>query len=142
MSPSSDFKVIIAGGGVAGLTLAILLEKFNIDYVLLESHDDISPPVGASIGLMPNGLLILDQIGCYDAVRVVAQAGEFDNLHIRAKDGKSMKCTEHMFGHMGKRLASRDMSTSPSICTNSFQTRVPNGLLRPAMVATGLVQPN
>ncbi|KAK7427295.1 hypothetical protein QQZ08_006232 [Neonectria magnoliae] len=103
MSPSSGFKVIITGGGIAGLTLAILLEKFNIDYVLLEAHDDISPPVGASIGLMPNGLLILDQIGCYDAVRVVAQAGEFDNLHIRAKDGKSMKRTEHMFSHMEKR---------------------------------------
>ncbi|KPM40526.1 hypothetical protein AK830_g6053 [Neonectria ditissima] len=103
MSSSNDFKIIIAGGGIAGLTLAILLEKFNIDYLLLEAHDDISPPVGASIGLMPNGLLILDQIGCYDAIRVVAQAGEFDNLHIRAKDGKSMKCTEHMFGHMEKR---------------------------------------
>ncbi|KAF7562282.1 hypothetical protein G7046_g1870 [Stylonectria norvegica] len=103
MSSGKEFKLIIAGGGIAGLTLAILFEKFNIDYVLLEAHDEIAPPIGASIGMMPNGLLILDQLGCYNAARVAAQAGEFDNLHMRSSDGKSMKCTEHMFSHMENR---------------------------------------
>ncbi|OTB04618.1 hypothetical protein M426DRAFT_73394 [Hypoxylon sp. CI-4A] len=63
------FKIIIAGGGIAGLTLAIALEKFNIDYVLLEAYKEIAPPVGASIGLFPNGLLLLDQLGLYEAIR-------------------------------------------------------------------------
>ncbi|KAH6976428.1 FAD binding domain protein [Ilyonectria sp. MPI-CAGE-AT-0026] len=103
MAPASDFKIIIVGGGIAGLTLAILLEKFDIDYVILEAHDDIAPPVGASIGMMPNGLLILDQIGCYEDVRVVAQAGEIDNLNIRASNGKSMAFIDHVLGHLESR---------------------------------------
>ncbi|KAH6887442.1 FAD binding domain protein, partial [Thelonectria olida] len=103
MALSSEFKVIIAGGGIAGLTLAILLEKFHIDYLILEARDDIAPPAGASIGMMPNGLLILDQLGCYDAVRAVARSGELDDLHIRDSDGKSMAFTDHFAEHLEKR---------------------------------------
>jgi 2-polyprenyl-6-methoxyphenol hydroxylase-like FAD-dependent oxidoreductase len=103
MAPNTDFKVIIAGGGIGGLTLAILLEKFQIDYLILEAHDDIAPPVGASIGMMPNGLLILDQLGCYDAVKAVAKSGELNHLHIRDSNGTSMAYTEHFAEHSEKR---------------------------------------
>ncbi|KAI4724917.1 FAD/NAD(P)-binding domain-containing protein [Aureobasidium sp. EXF-10728] len=48
-------KVIIAGGGIAGLTLANALEQANIDYVLLERRKVIAPQVGASIGILSNG---------------------------------------------------------------------------------------
>ncbi|KAF3025504.1 hypothetical protein E8E14_007727 [Neopestalotiopsis sp. 37M] len=103
MSSKDPFRVVIVGGGVAGLTLANMLQKFDIDYVLLESHGDISPPVGASIGLFPNGLLILDQIDCYDKVRAVSQDGEIVNSHIRASDGKSLSTTKYMVNHLEKR---------------------------------------
>ncbi|ETS79271.1 hypothetical protein PFICI_09124 [Pestalotiopsis fici W106-1] len=103
MSSKKPFRVVIAGGGVAGLTLANMLQKFDIDYVLLESHGDISPPVGASIGLFPNGLLILDQIGCYDAVKAVAQEGQTEKSHIRASNGKSLSTTSYMVDHLEKR---------------------------------------
>ncbi|RSL94782.1 hypothetical protein CEP52_012471 [Fusarium oligoseptatum] len=49
MASAKEFKVIIAGGGIAGLTLANTLEKFDLDYVVLECHSEISPAVGASI---------------------------------------------------------------------------------------------
>ncbi|KAL5332608.1 hypothetical protein BJX70DRAFT_404427 [Aspergillus crustosus] len=68
MAPKHTFKVIIVGGGIAGLTLANMLERFDLHYVLLESHETIAPVVGASIGIFPNGLRILDQIGCYQAI--------------------------------------------------------------------------
>lgn len=58
------FRAIIVGGGVGGLTLANILEQLNIDYVLLEAYGDFTPEVGASIAMLPNGLQILDQIGC------------------------------------------------------------------------------
>lgn len=103
MSSESKFKIIVVGGGIAGLTLASMLEKFDIEYVLLEAHDKIAPPVGASIGLMPNGLFILDQLGCYDAVRAVSQARENDWHHIRASDGKPLICAKHVFTHLEKR---------------------------------------
>jgi 2-polyprenyl-6-methoxyphenol hydroxylase-like FAD-dependent oxidoreductase len=62
------FKVVIVGGSVSGLTLANMLEKLNIDYVVLESYKTIAPQVGASIGLQANGLRILDQLGCAETL--------------------------------------------------------------------------
>ena len=65
---SRSFKVIIAGGSIAGLSLALMLEKNGIDFVVLEGYPDIAPQVGASIGVLANGLRILDQLGCCDKV--------------------------------------------------------------------------
>lgn len=63
-----DFRVIIAGGGLAGLTLANALERAGIDYLLLEARAVIDPAVGASMGIMANGTRILDQLSCYDDI--------------------------------------------------------------------------
>jgi len=65
---SRNFRVIIVGGGIAGLTLANALQHAGIDYLLLEARADIAPQVGASIGLGPNGSRILDQLGCYNDI--------------------------------------------------------------------------
>lgn len=67
-SSHHGFRVIIAGGGLAGLTLANALERAGIDYILLEARDEIAPHVGASLGIFPNGSRILDQLGCYDNI--------------------------------------------------------------------------
>ena len=53
----------IVGGGVAGLSLANMLEKIGVSYILYEGYHDVAPNAGASLGLMPNGLRILDQLG-------------------------------------------------------------------------------
>ncbi|KAG4259131.1 hypothetical protein FPRO04_07436 [Fusarium proliferatum] len=66
------FKVIIVGGSVAGLSVANMLEKFDIDYVLLEAYPQIAPQVGASIGILPNGFRILDQLGCFEPILDIA----------------------------------------------------------------------
>lgn len=65
---SKPFKIIIAGGSIAGLALALMLEKNGIDFIILEGYSSIAPQVGASIGLVPNGLRVLDQLGCYETV--------------------------------------------------------------------------
>lgn len=57
---------------MSGLSLANMLEKFNIEYILLEAHPEIAPQLGASIGLLPGGLRILDQLGCYDRIQELA----------------------------------------------------------------------
>lgn len=62
MEDTRPFRVIIGGGGIAGLTLANALEKAKVDYLLLEGRDTISPQVGASIGIHPNGSRIFDQL--------------------------------------------------------------------------------
>ncbi|OCT53944.1 FAD binding monooxygenase [Cladophialophora carrionii] len=62
---STAFKVIIVGGGVAGLTLANALELAKVEYVLLESKGQFAPAVGASIAIGANGNRVLDQLGCW-----------------------------------------------------------------------------
>ena len=57
------FKVIIVGGGVAGLTLSLTLAAAEIDYILLEAHQEFAPHSGASIAVFPNGAKTLDQLG-------------------------------------------------------------------------------
>ena len=66
-----ETTVIIVGAGIAGLTLALSLERADIPFILLESHREVAPQIGASVGLLPNGLLILDQLGVYESVRSV-----------------------------------------------------------------------
>ncbi|KAE8366612.1 hypothetical protein BDV27DRAFT_155752 [Aspergillus caelatus] len=68
MCDKDRFKVIIVGGSVAGLTLAHCLQQAGIDHVVLEKSSDLSPHVGASVGIIPNGGRILDQLGLFDAV--------------------------------------------------------------------------
>lgn len=82
------FKIVIVGGSVAGLALANMLEKFNIDYVVLEAYPEIAPQVGASIGLLPNGLRILDQLGCYEAYRAKAEDQVYQHAYLRREDGE------------------------------------------------------
>ncbi|KAK1483389.1 hypothetical protein CTAM01_13466 [Colletotrichum tamarilloi] len=69
-------QIIIVGGGITGLTMALMLQDLGVDYVLLEAYGTVTPNVGASIGLFPNGLRILDQLGCYDDILARGQPVE------------------------------------------------------------------
>lgn len=62
-------RVIIAGGSVAGLTLALGLHHYDIDFVVLEAGKEIAPQIGASIVVLPSGARILDQLGIWDEIR-------------------------------------------------------------------------
>ncbi|KAF2804993.1 FAD-binding domain-containing protein [Mytilinidion resinicola] len=64
----TPFRVVIAGGSVAGLSLANMLQANGIDYIILEAYPKIAPQVGASIGLLPHGNRILDQLGLFEKV--------------------------------------------------------------------------
>lgn len=72
---------------MSGLTLANALEKFNIDYILLEAYPSIAPQVGASIGMLPNGFRILDQLGCYEPVRNISNEFYLESC-MNGPDGK------------------------------------------------------
>lgn len=85
MAGSRPFRVVIGGGGIAGLTLANALERAGIYYILLEGRDTIAPQVGASIGFSPNGCRILDQLGCFDDI--AQDTVPLKNVHNRYEDG-------------------------------------------------------
>lgn len=72
-SKQDRLRVIIVGGSVSGLTLAHALYHSNIDFVVLEAHDEIAPQVGASIVVFPNGARILDQLGLFDVISTLIE---------------------------------------------------------------------
>ncbi|GAD94007.1 hypothetical protein PVAR5_2627 [Paecilomyces variotii No. 5] len=65
----APFKVLIAGGSVSGMALANMLEHQGIEYELLEAYPTIAPDLGYVLAMQPSGTRILDQLGCYDAVK-------------------------------------------------------------------------
>ncbi|KAJ8109014.1 hypothetical protein OPT61_g7762 [Boeremia exigua] len=96
MSTPKQTKVLIAGGSIAGLTLANILEKLGIDFLVLEKYGKIAPDVGASIGIFPNGFRILDQIGCHDAIEaLIADVGTFNTSRVRNEQGQVFTKTEN-----------------------------------------------
>jgi 2-polyprenyl-6-methoxyphenol hydroxylase-like FAD-dependent oxidoreductase len=95
-------KVIIAGAGVAGLTLALALEKTGIDYVLLEGYPEIVAQAGAGICLLPNGLRILDQLGCYEDLRDQVK-GVLDTVSVRDPSGEAL----HISNGWSQRMVER-----------------------------------
>jgi 2-polyprenyl-6-methoxyphenol hydroxylase-like FAD-dependent oxidoreductase len=84
------FKVLIVGGSITGLSLALMLQRNGIDFVILEAYPEIAPQVGASIGLLPNGFRILDQLGCYEDILKVAENVAVDRAYLRGPDGETM----------------------------------------------------
>jgi 2-polyprenyl-6-methoxyphenol hydroxylase-like FAD-dependent oxidoreductase len=65
--------VIIARGSGTSLTLAHALHYSNIDFVVLEARDEITPQVGASIAILPNSARILDQLGIFDDILAMVE---------------------------------------------------------------------
>ena len=69
--------VVIAGAGIGGLTLAIALRRRGVRVAVLERSPEIRP-VGAGLGLMPNGLTALSQLGLAPAMlaagRIIRQS--------------------------------------------------------------------
>lgn len=104
MKADGEFKIIIAGGGIAGLTLANMLERLGLNYTLLESHSDIAPQVGASIGLFPNGLRIIDQIGCYEQILEVFKGEDlYGRTCLRERNGRVLSILHNLRGHLERR---------------------------------------
>lgn len=93
MTTEKKMRILIVGGSVSGLSLAIMLEKLGIDYLILEAYPTIAPQLGASIGLLPNGLKILDQLGCYEPLREIG-GDIYYKCSIRSSDGRVLSETK------------------------------------------------
>ena len=138
----SKFKVVIVGGSVSGLTLANMLEKLNIDYVVLESYKTIAPQVGASIGLQANGLRILDQLGCANTLLDLVDT-PLQSHFLRDSEGKEIVKFEGFARILENRYArgsiceaeqylfwTVEQSHRLSMLITSVKTRLPNDLYR------------
>ncbi|MCI0488227.1 MAG: FAD-dependent monooxygenase [Blastocatellia bacterium] len=66
-------KILIVGGGIAGLTLAAFLRRTGISIDLIERAEEWKP-VGAGITLGINAVRILSQLGLYEQLLKSGQA--------------------------------------------------------------------
>lgn len=60
-------EVAIVGGGIAGLTMAIALQKANIPFVVYEAAHEIKP-VGAGIAIANNAMQVYRYLGVSEAL--------------------------------------------------------------------------
>ena len=101
MCHDRPFKVVIVGASVAGLSLANMLQAKDIDYVVLEAYPAIAPQVGASIGLLPHGNRLLDQLGLFD--RILELSPPVDSFSFRDQTGSVLATYQNMDRHLIER---------------------------------------
>ncbi|KAI9170830.1 FAD-dependent monooxygenase sdnN [Paramyrothecium foliicola] len=69
---TSNFKVIVVGGGPVGLTAAHALTHAGIDFTVLERRDTPIVDAGSNLVLKQQGLRALSQLGMLDALEEVS----------------------------------------------------------------------
>ncbi|KAG0258339.1 hypothetical protein BG011_003363 [Mortierella polycephala] len=74
--PPRNLKVLICGGGIAGLTLAVLLERAGIDYEVFERARQVRP-LGSALGIGPNVMPMIEQLGLLDQFLTISKANDF-----------------------------------------------------------------
>jgi 2-polyprenyl-6-methoxyphenol hydroxylase-like FAD-dependent oxidoreductase len=73
----TDLPVIIAGGGIGGLAVALTLEQIGVPCVVLEAVAELKP-LGVGINLQPNAVRELYELGI--------GANELDAIGVQAKE--------------------------------------------------------
>ena len=99
----APFKVLIVGGSIAGLSLALMLERNDIDFLVLEAYPNIAPQSGASIALSPCSFRILDQLGCYEPFHQKMRGGINQRTHFHKSNGELF----WELDHVGDRIRER-----------------------------------
>ncbi|KAF9091958.1 hypothetical protein BGX29_006012 [Mortierella sp. GBA35] len=67
-------KAVIVGGGIAGLSLAIMMAKAGIEYIILERSTGLEASIGSGIVLSPPVLRLIEQLGLLAQVELASKA--------------------------------------------------------------------
>ncbi|GAB2786201.1 NAD(P)/FAD-dependent oxidoreductase [Rhabdobacter roseus] len=78
-------KIVIVGGGIGGLTLAIALKKAGFTCEVYERSPEFRE-VGAAVSLWPNALRVFRELGILEAV--LEKCGEIKEAYIKTAAGK------------------------------------------------------
>lgn len=100
MGHARSDEILIAGGGIGGLTLALALSKRGIACHVLEQRDSF-PDEGAGIQIGPNGMRILADLDVADALRPLAGVPHC----LRVLDGETARPLAEL--PLGQSLADR-----------------------------------
>jgi 2-polyprenyl-6-methoxyphenol hydroxylase-like FAD-dependent oxidoreductase len=97
-----QFTVLIVGAGPSGLIAAHALHQAGINFTILERRSNAIPQLGGTVGLFPQSVRILNQLGLMQPLEAVSVgAVNKTNIDIRTGNvtGSSPIFTEmkHMF---------------------------------------------
>ncbi|KAF9109075.1 hypothetical protein BGX27_008027 [Mortierella sp. AM989] len=94
-------EVLIIGAGVAGLTLAILLEQINIPYHIFERASEVKP-LGSAMSFTGDIFPALEQLGIYEELKQVSKPYsilEFYNAALKKLGAFDIKGSEEATGY-------------------------------------------
>ncbi|KAG9319353.1 hypothetical protein KVV02_005621, partial [Mortierella alpina] len=81
MENTAKPKVLIVGAGLGGLTLALLLDRMEIDYEIFERAKEIKP-LGSGMSLGPNILPVFEQLGMLEEVYAISKPAHSIDMHV------------------------------------------------------------
>ena len=73
MSTEKPFRVVIAGGGLIGLTAAHIFLKLGIDFIVLEKASTVISPYGTIMGIWPQTFHVFNQLGLKEEYQKVLE---------------------------------------------------------------------
>ena len=76
-------RVLVIGGGIAGMATAIALEQAGLDPLVLEQAPEVTE-IGSGIGIQPNGIRVLRSLGA--AEHVLSTGVPIDSSELRRMD--------------------------------------------------------
>ncbi|KAG0202602.1 hypothetical protein BGX28_004918 [Mortierella sp. GBA30] len=127
--PQAITRVLIVGGGLGGLVLAILLQRAGIDYLVLEQSVLIRP-IGSVIALSPLVLPLMEQLGLLEEIEKLAKPFEGmtvlrDDLSVVAKALFNTKAldSKERYGHYDQCIPRPDLY-------NILLSRIPKSKLK------------
>ncbi len=88
---NSDKKFSIVGGGIAGLTTAIALQKIGVSPIIFEGAPEIKP-LGAGIVLAANAMKAFQKLGL--AEKIMAGGNQLTEFIIKDQKGKTITRTD------------------------------------------------
>uniref|UniRef100_UPI000A7EF768 FAD-dependent oxidoreductase n=1 Tax=Aeromonas sp. EERV15 TaxID=1833892 RepID=UPI000A7EF768 len=62
-------RAILIGGGIAGPVLGMFLRRIGVEVTIFEAREAPAEHEGAFLGLAPNGMNVLADLGVAEAVR-------------------------------------------------------------------------
>jgi salicylate hydroxylase len=72
-------RILIAGGGIGGLALAVALARTGRESLVLEAREEFGT-AGAGIQIGPNGVRVLDALGV--ARGLLSKVGKPESKHV------------------------------------------------------------
>ncbi|KAF9929910.1 hypothetical protein BGZ65_005573 [Modicella reniformis] len=94
-------QILIAGGGLGGLALAIMLERLpepkKVDYLILE-RSTFSNPMGSAISLHASVIPLLKQLGVWAEIEKVSKP--MSHFSIKREDGSDLGNVDFAYGQL------------------------------------------